>query len=223
MNINKQNLSDRFNGNESVSLKKRIRTIRANGQTVGAADFIDESNLGEPVQISLKNNDTVSHTVAVFAGALSSVEDIAAVAGEQVDAIVADGEFLKQSDKVLMTCDCPKLAFIQAHFTRNPTIVDAMQLGTDNASQFGQKIKHARFSPIKGNGYEEISPRTYLTQGQLDRTMVEIKNKPLILDDKHLFIVTVAAGRQLDLTLMLGASLDAAEALQNVRKAVFGE
>lgn len=223
MNINKQNLSDRFNGNESVSLKKRIRTSRANGQGVGVADFIDESNLGEPVQISLKNEDTVSHTVAVFAGSLTSVADIAAVAGEQVDAIVADGDFLKNGDTVLMKCDCPKLAFIQDHFKRNPTIVDAMQLGTDNAAQFGQKIKHARFSPIKGNGYDEISPRTYLTQGQLDRTMVEIKNKPLILDDKHLFIVTVAAGRQLDMTLMLGASLDVAEALRNVRAAALGE
>lgn len=101
MNINKQNLSDRFNGNESVSLKKRIRTSRANGHGVGAADFIDESNLGEPVQISLKNEDTVSHTVAVFSGSLTSVADIAAVAGEQVDAIVADGDFLKNGESVL--------------------------------------------------------------------------------------------------------------------------
>lgn len=223
MKINKNALSDRFTGGEAVSLKKRLRVSRANGQQVSVADLIDESNMGEPVQIQLENQDTVSHTVAVFAGSLTSVEDIAAIAGEKVDAIVAHGEFLKEDDKVLVAADCPKLAYIQDHFKRNPTRVDALQLGTDNASQFSQKIKVARFSPIKGNGYEEISPRVYLTQGQLDRTMVEIKDKPIILDDKHLFIVTLSAGRRLDVTLMLGSSIDAGEALNNICEAVFGK
>ncbi len=223
MKINKNTLSDRFTGSEAVSLKKRLRVNRANGQNVGVADLIDESNMGEPVQIQLENKDTASHTVAIFAGSLASVEDIATVAGENVDAIVAHGDFLKNGETVLVTADCPKLAYIQDHFKRNPTRVDALQLGTDNASQFSQKIKVARFSPIKGNGYEEISPRVYLTQGQLDRTMVEIKDKAFILDDKHLFIVTLSAGRRLDVTLMLGSSIDAGEALKNVCSAVLGE
>lgn len=225
MKINTGILSDRFTGRESVSLKKRMRIARANGAQVSVADLIDESNLGEPIQIQLENRDTnASHTVAIFAGSCVSVDEIAELAGERVDAIVAHGEFLADADEnVLMTCDCPKLAYIQKHFEKNPTRIDALQLGTDNAAQFGQKIKYARFSAIKGNGYDEISPRTYLTQGQLDRTMVEIKNRPFILDDKHLFIVTVAAGRTLDITMMVGASFDAGEALKNVSALVFGE
>ena len=222
--MRKEILSDRFTGKEKVSLKNRARRVsKATGDAFNMACLIDESKSGKPVQIGLQNLDKVSHTVAIFAGDLHSVDEIKNIAGESVDAIVSHGEFLKNGETLLLVCDCPKLEYIRRYLQRNPTRIDAFQLTTDNELQFANTLKLVEYSPFGGPVSDSITPKTYLTPEQFNRTMVEISNiKHFSLDHAHVFIVTIGAGRTLDMTLMLGSGFDSAAALQDMAEALIG-
>ena len=222
--MRKEILSDRFTGKEKVSLKNRARRVsKATGDAFNIACLIDESKSGKPVQIGLQNLDKVSHTVAIFAGDLHSVDEIKNIAGESVDAIVSHGEFLKNGETPLLVCDCPKLEYIRRYLQRNPTRIDAFQLTTDNELQFANTLKLVEYSPFGGPVSDSITPKTYLTPEQFNRTMVEISNiKHFSLDHAHVFIVTIGAGRTLDMTLMLGSGFDSAAALQDMAEALIG-
>ncbi len=222
--MRKEILSDRFTGKEKVSLKNRARRVsKATGDAFNMACLIDESKSGKPVQIGLQNLDKVSHTVAIFAGDLQSVDEIKNIAGESVDAIVSHGEFLKNGETPLLVCDCPKLEYIRRYLQRNPTRIDAFQLTTDNELQFANTLKLVEYSPFGGPVSDSITPKTYLTPEQFNRTMVEISNiKHFSLDHAHVFIVTIGAGRTLDMTLMLGSGFDSAAALQDMAEALIG-
>ena len=224
MSYNKEVLSDRFTGKEKVSLRNRARRVsKATGDSFNMACLIDESKSGKPVQIGLQNLDKVSHTVAIFAGDLQNIEEIKNLAGESVDAIVAHGAFLKSGDKDLMVCDCPKLEYIRRYMQRNPTRVDAFQLTTDNELQFANPMKLVEYSPFGGPVSDSITPKIYLRPEQLNRNMVEINNiKHFSLDHAHVFIVTVGAGRTLDMTMLIGSGFDAAAALQDMAEALIG-
>ena len=217
-------LTDNFTGKERVSLKNRARRVsKATGETFNLSNLIDESKAGKPVQISLQNLDTKSHTVALFAGDLLNVAEIKEIAGETVDAIVTHGEFLKDGNTPLMVCDCPKLEYIRRYIQRNPTRIDAFQLTTDNELQFANQMKLVEFSPFEGPISSTITPKTYLTPQQFNRTMVEIANiKHFPLGHDHVFMLTVGAGRTLDITMMLGAIFDASAGLQNMAEALVG-
>lgn len=222
--MRKEILSDRFTGKEKVSLKNRARRVsKATGDAFNMACLIDESKSGKPVQIGLQNLDKVSHTVAIFAGDLHSVDEIKNIAGESVDAIVSHGEFLKNGETPLLVCDCPKLEYIRRYLQRNPTRIDAFQLTTDNELQFANTLKLVEYSPFGGPVSDSITPKTYLTPEQFNRTMVEISNiKHFSLNHAHVFIVTIGAGRTLDMTLMLGSGFDSAAALQDMAEALIG-
>ena len=222
--MRKEILSDLFTGKEKVSLKNRARRVsKATGDAFNMACLIDESKSGKPVQIGLQNLDKVSHTVAIFAGDLHSVDEIKNIAGESVDAIVSHGEFLKNGETPLLVCDCPKLEYIRRYLQRNPTRIDAFQLTTDNELQFANTLKLVEYSPFGGPVSDSITPKTYLTPEQFNRTMVEISNiKHFSLDHAHVFIVTIGAGRTLDMTLMLGSGFDSAAALQDMAEALIG-
>ena len=222
--MRKEILSDRFTGKEKVSLKNRARRVsKATGDAFNMACLIDESKSGKPVQIGLQNLDKVSHTVAIFAGDLHSVDEIKNIAGESVDAIVSHGEFLKNGETPLLVCDCPKLEYIRRYLQRNPTRIDAFQLTTDNELQFANTLKLVEYSPFGGPVSDSITPKTYLTPEQFNRTRVEISNiKHFSLDHAHVFIVTIGAGRTLDMTLMLGSGFDSAAALQDMAEALIG-
>ncbi len=222
--MRKEILSDRFTGKEKVSLKNRARRVsKATGDAFNMACLIDETKSGKPVQIGLQNLDKVSHTVAIFAGDLHSVDEIKNIAGESVDAIVSHGEFLKNGETPLLVCDCPKLEYIRRYLQRNPTRIDAFQLTTDNELQFANTLKLVEYSPFGGPVSDSITPKTYLTPEQFNRTMVEISNiKHFSLDHAHVFIVTIGAGRTLDMTLMLGSGFDSAAALQDMAEALIG-
>lgn len=222
--MRKEIFSDRFTGKEKVSLKNRARRVsKATGDAFNMACLIDESKSGKPVQIGLQNLDKVSHTVAIFAGDLHSVDEIKNIAGESVDAIVSHGEFLKNGETPLLVCDCPKLEYIRRYLQRNPTRIDAFQLTTDNELQFANTLKLVEYSPFGGPVSDSITPKTYLTPEQFNRTMVEISNiKHFSLDHAHVFIVTIGAGRTLDMTLMLGSGFDSAAALQDMAEALIG-
>lgn len=222
--MRKEILSDRFTGKEKVSLKNRARRVsKATGDAFNMACLIDESKSGKPVQIGLQNLDKVSHTVAIFAGDLHSVDEIKNIAGESVDAIVSHGEFLKNGETPLLVCDCQKLEYIRRYLQRNPTRIDAFQLTTDNELQFANTLKLVEYSPFGGPVSDSITPKTYLTPEQFNRTMVEISNiKHFSLDHAHVFIVTIGAGRTLDMTLMLGSGFDSAAALQDMAEALIG-
>ena len=222
--MRKEILSDRFTGKEKVSLKNRARRVsKATGDAFNMACLIDESKSGKPVQIGLQNLDKVSHTVAIFAGDLHSVDEIKNIAGESVDAIVSHGEFLKNGETPLLVCDCPKLEYIRRYLQRNPTRIDAFQLTTDNELQFANTLKLVEYSPFGGPVSDSITPKPYLTPEQFNRTMVEISNiKHFSLDHAHVFIVTIGAGRTLDMTLMLGSGFDSAAALQDMAEALIG-
>ena len=222
--MKKNILTDNFTGKEKVSLKNRARRMsKATGDAFNMACLIDESKAGKPVQIGLTNLDKVSHTVAIFAGELTNIDEIKNIAGESVDAIVAHGAFLKEGDKDLMVCDCPKLEYIRRYLRRSPRRVDAFQLTTDNELQFANPMKLVEYSPFGGPVSDSITPKIYLRPEQLNRNMVEINNiKHFSLDHAHVFIVTVGAGRTLDMTMLIGSGFDAAAALQDMAEALIG-
>ena len=225
----KHSISDRFTGGVSLRAKANRMASKASGESALAMVF-DESMMNSSVRIKLTNECKTSKRIAVFPGALSSVEAIAAVAGLHVDAIAVDGKVLEVNegtsespDLKQVTCICPNLAFIQDEFAHSPQRINGIQLQTDNEAQFFEPIEVAEFNAVRNFGAEEIKPSQYLDPANSNKTLVLINDfRHLQLDRNHIMVVTLAAGRQLDMSLTLGARLSSGQLLQDAAVALIG-
>ena len=228
--MSKVSISDRFTGvSKSLRAKANRLASKASGETAMAMIF-DESMLNDSVRIKLTNECTTAKRIAIFPGALNTVDMIASVAGLAVDAIAQEGTVLEVNEGTTespvlkhVNCTCPNLAFIQDEFCHNPQRISGLQLQTDNEAQFMESIEVAEFNATRNFGKEEIKPSQYLDPANSNKTLVLINDfKHLQLDRNHVMIVTLAPGRSLDLSLTLGARFSAGQLLQDAAAAIIG-
>lgn len=218
----KHSISDRFNG-AIGSLRSKAHKVasRATGESAMALIF-DESMMNSSVRVKLQNNCTTAKRIAVFPGGLTTIDQIFAVAGLQVDAIAREGEVMKDGDKAV-TCVCPNLAFIQDEFAHSPQRINGIQLQTDNESQFFEPIVVTEFNAVRNFGADELKPSQYLDPANSNKTLVLINDlKHFQLDRNHVMVVTLAPGRSLDISLTLGARFSAGQLLQDAACALIG-
>ena len=218
----KHSISDRFNGAiGSLRAKAHKVASRATGESAMALIF-DESMMNSSVRVKLQNDCTTAKRIAVFPGGLTTIDQIAAVAGLQVDAIAREGEVMKDGDKAV-TCVCPNLAFIQDEFAHSPQRINGIQLQTDNESQFFEPIVVTEFNAARNFGADELKPSQYLDPANSNKTLVLINDlKHFQLDRNHVMVVTLAPGRSLDISLTLGARFSAGQLLQDAACALIG-
>lgn len=217
-------LTDRFNG-VATSLKARAKRVsKATGDSMNVSVLFDETKKDATVQISIENHDKVSRRIALFAGDLLSVEEIQKVAGIDVDAIANDGVVITDAEKnPLVEVSCKNLAYLQRFIVRNPTRISAIQLSTDNESQFYNPITLSKFGPTRTYGSQDIKPSSYLDPSNPNKTMCVIDNlKHFQLDHAHVLDFTVGSGRRLEISLQLGTSIDTAETLDESAKILIG-
>ena len=226
----KTSISDRFTG-KAASLRAKANRLasKATGESALAMIF-DESMMNASVRIKLSNGCSTSKRIAVFPGALTTTAAISAVAGLNVDAIAVEGQVLEVNEGTTespslkhVTCICPNLAYIQDEFSHSPQRISGLQLQTDNEAQFFEPIEIAEFNAVRNFGADEIKPSQYLDPANSNKTLVLINDlKHFQLDRNHIMVVTLAAGRQLDICLTLGARLSASQLLQDAACAVIG-
>lgn len=226
----KHSISDRFNG-AIGSLRSKANKVasRATGESAMALIF-DESMMNSSVRVKLQNNCTTAKRIAVFPGGLTTIDQIAAVAGLQVDAIAVEGTVLTVNEGTTeapvnknVTCVCPNLAFIQDEFAHAPQRINGIQLQTDNESQFFEPIVVTEFNAVRNFGADELKPSQYLDPANSNKTLVLINDlKHFQLDRNHVMVVTLAPGRSLDISLTLGARFSAGQLLQDAACALIG-
>lgn len=226
----KHSISDRFNG-AIGSLRSKAHKVasRATGESAMALIF-DESMMNSSVRVKLQNNCTTAKRIAVFPGGLTTIDQIAAVAGLQVDAIAVEGTVLTVNEGTTeapvnktVTCVCPNLAFIQDEFAHAPQRINGIQLQTDNESQFFEPIVVTEFNAVRNFGADELKPSQYLDPANSNKTLVLINDlKHFQLDRNHVMVVTLAPGRSLDISLTLGARFSAGQLLQDAACALIG-
>lgn len=222
----KPSISNRFAGGIG-SLRERANRLvkKASGESALAMIF-DESMLSSSIRIQLTNNFSVSKRIAVFPGALSTKEMIAAVAGLAVDAIAVEGTVITDGESTPTTveCVCPNLAFIQDEFSHAPQRISGLQLQTNSEAQFFEPIEVAEFNAVRNYGTEQIKPSDYLDPKNLNAKLVNINNlKHFQIDRNHVLVVTLAPGCSLDMSFTLGARLSLGQLLQDAAVALIGE
>ena len=204
--MNKQNIvSDNYAG---MTLRDEVkkRSRKSGISNFSGETFIDERNEGMNIQIKLENKSNVDKRIALFAGDLESVEEIASVVGITVDAIAKEGAVISESETPKVICTAKNLAYLQRFIKRNPTRISKLQLTTD------EKL-----------GTQAFVPMTYKNPGDQSEKMVVIDFKHLQLDDQTVLDVVIAAGRTLYLSFFFGASNNAAYTLDAQARELIGD
>lgn len=222
----KPSISNRFAGGIG-SLRERANRLvkKASGESALAMIF-DESMLSSSIRIQLTNHFSVAKRIAVFPGALSSKEMIAAVAGLAVDAIAKEGVVITDGEQnpTTVECVCPNLQFIQDEFSHAPQRISGLQLQTNSEAQFFEPIEMTEFNAVRNYGTEQIKPSDYLDPKNLNAKLVNINNlKHFQIDRNRVLVVTLAPGCSLDMSFTLGARLNLGQLLQDAAVALIGE
>lgn len=210
-------LSNNFTGgsSEAPRLKGRVKRNKATGgNALDLGVLFDDTKFGRKIQVTLKNNDSANHHIALFAGMLKTVDEIAAVAGVSVDAIASNGVVLGTSSDQKLVCSCKNLEVIQRYIQEHPTRILSLQLSTDDESQWYLPITISKFDITRTLGSEEIMPSGYLKPSSPNAKLVVIDDiKHFQVDDRTILDFVVGAGRQLQISIELGESIDSAVTL----------
>lgn len=227
--MNKNRISDRFNGDESIRLRSRAkRYCKATGNSDNALDMsiiFDEFKNDDTLLVSINNTGAKTHRVALFAGALTTPDQIKKVAGVDVDCVAKEGLQVEETSgdggKVSITCD--NLDYIQDYIRHNPTRVNAMQLSASDASQLYRPVTITKFNIFGSQGSKGIKPNAYLKPSNNNDKMCIIDDiKHLQLDGNTIMDFEVLAGKRLDIAFQFGASFDSANILKDAAHVVLG-
>lgn len=219
----KANLSDRFTGGnvQAPSLKGRAKKNRATGAALDMSILFDNTKAGQAILVRLFNKDTEDHRIALFHGMLKSTAEVSALAGVSVDALATDGIVLGDASNQKLICSCKNLDVIQRYISAHPTRISSIQLSADNESQWFLPITISKFGITRNYGSQEITPNTYLDPANPNKTLVTIDNlKHFQVDDQTVLDFKIGAGRELQISLVLGESMDAATTLDEAAHAL---
>lgn len=201
----------------SMSYKNmaKRRQNKANGsEGVSVIDFINEDQIGQTLQTTIKNESETDITVALYPGRLTTKEQIARYAGLDVDYVASEGE-IKNGETLIATITSKTLNLAKDWIRDHPMRFCLLKVSVDSESQLSKEIGIASFALGKKNGSETIRPIEHQKAENNNTKLVEIPVS-MQLDDATVFYVEVGAKHQLDLSLQIVSEVNTAYALNDI-------
>lgn len=200
-NLSKE-LSNRYDGiNRSDEQELRIARSIARFSGIG----LDKAASGLTVTLNIKNTGSAAKTICLFPGDLKDVDEIKKVVGKEVDGIA--GTTIADVEVTSNQC----IPYIQRFVARNPTSIISASLSVDNEAQLSHAIEFTQSSPFRSLGSQLVVPKSHQKSGDANTKLVEVPFVTTQLDDQTQMMVTVGAGRSMEITLFMGASANIAQ------------
>lgn len=203
-------LSNKFNGGKAVSNEKIARVAKmADGGIAGL--LLCNGENGTVIRITISSTAEVDKTICLFPGALTSVQQLASIAGVRVDMIAAHGGDSNQKIDI----NCPNIAFYQKEMAHTPTRIKSIMVDADNARQLSYPLEFAAFGLINQRGQEPLFLTNYKDPKNNNDKMVVVNDLAwLQLDRYKAMYVTIGAGRSVTIELTVGERFNPASILE---------
>jgi hypothetical protein len=203
------------NNYEGMSPEQEIALRRTRDLQRFSGPLFDVSTFGLTKSIGIVNSGASEKAIAIFTGSLTSIEEILEVAGVNVDAIAAEGTV----GDITVTGEA--LEYARRFFNRNPTRVIELQVSVSSQIQLSRKIRVFRgISPFGNPASVNIVPKEHQKSSDSNVNLVSIPIKELQIDDQSLWVVNVAAGQSIDITIFTGAGRNDAQLLSKVGEVI---
>ncbi|MDR2683955.1 MAG: hypothetical protein LBB53_01065 [Prevotellaceae bacterium] len=202
-------MSNRYDGYNFEEEKKLRKTL---GLAKFSGSFFDTTEVALTKTVSFSNTAEVSKKIAIFPANMLSVAEIAVVAGMTVDGIAG-------STITGITEVSEGMQYAQRHYVRNPTRVTEIQVSVNNQAQLALPIEVKMVSPHRSLESIKIYPKQHQRASDSNVNLVSIPTNGLQIDDQTIWVVTVGAGKTIDLTFFVGASRNDALLLKRAGEA----
>lgn len=196
-----KNLTDRYDGLTREE-SQEIRIARSVARFSGVS--IDRAASGLTITLNIKNTGTSAKTICLFPGDLKDADEIKKVVGKEVAGIA--GETITDIEVTSNQC----IPYVQRFVSRNPTEIMSASLSVDNESQLSHTIEFTQSSPFRSLGSQLVVPKSHQKSGDANTKLVEVPFVTTQLDDQTQMMITIGAGRSMEITLFMGAMKNAA-------------
>lgn len=211
-------VSDRFNGGKNLlqSAGREISKMTSEGMF---GLLLDNEEDGSVIRVSIDcSSESTDKTICLFAGGLTSVEQLAAIAGVTVNYIAAHG---KNGETNI---NCPNLAYYQQEVAAVPTRIKSIMVEADNATQLSFPLQIAAFGLTAQYGQDRIVLTKYKSAKNSNSLMVNVDDIAWMqLDRYKALFLTVGAGRKVDISFEVGERFNAAGILESFAATLLGK
>jgi len=213
-------ISDRINGGKSLmeNAGKAISKMTSEGMF---GLLLDNEENGSVIRISIDASSAAADkAICLFAGGLTSVAELSAIAGVTVDLLAAHGTDSTHN----VTVNCPNLAYYQREIAQVPTRIKSIMVEADNATQLSYPLQIAGFDLTAKNGQDKINLTKYKSAKANNAGLVEVNDIAWMqLDRYKALFLTVGAGRKVDLTFEVGERFNPASVLEHFADLIVGK
>ena len=186
--------------------------------------------LGLKFQCKIVNGDSSDKKIAILAGPFfnlgtsvtqsgSSPYAVSAVAvhahdtteinagGFTVDGIMDDGTV---ATSTVCTALIPtfKIREFREFLRFNPQVLTELQIQADNAAVFSETITFSQWTPMYDTGKQYLNLSNYYDPYQNQATKIVIKDINMILSNRTVMIMNIAAGRTVTFTFVFGGEVN---------------
>lgn len=165
-----------------------------------ASSFIDEDNCGKRFQFTVKNTS-----------------DAAVKVNLNPAVVVADYQDLKEGEVAtgVTAAGSPRsIQTLLAYVAKNPTRIQAIKMKVDDASQLDEPLVLRHETPWASYTEEQRIPSDFQDQNTNRENIADINDiQGWLLSSEDTMLLTVGAGRTVNISITFGASLDTAQAL----------
>lgn len=182
------------------------------------ADFAggNVASKGERFGIKITNTGTAAadKALALIPAIFDTAAKIATHTGRTCDAIMADGTVITTADAQVVCTGTPKTIFSLLQYIKyNPTIVLGAKMRVDDQEQFDESFYYVKVKPTGQLQDREIAPSVFKNENQNNDLLATVPFNGIQFDNQTVLLLTVRAGRTINIDLFLGASLNTAAAL----------
>lgn len=160
---------------------------------------LDKAASGLTITLNIKNTGSAAKTICLFPGDLKDVDEIKKVVGKEVDGIAGT----TIADVEVTSSQC--IPYIQRFVARNPTSIISASLSVDNEAQLSHAIEFTQSSPFRSLGSQLVVPKSHQRSGDANTKLVDVPFVTTQLDDQTQMMVTIGAGRSMEITLYVGS------------------
>lgn len=199
--ILEEDLTNRYDG-LTREAEQDLRIARSVARFSGVS--IDRAASGLTITLNVKNTGASAKTICLFPGDLKNADEIKKVVGKEVAGIA--GETI--TDIEISSNQC--IPYVQRFVSRNPTAIISASLSVDNEAQLSHAIEFTQSSPFRSLGSQLIVPKSHQKSGDANTKLVEVPFVTTQLDDQTQMMITIGAGRSMEITLFMGAMQNSA-------------
>lgn len=186
--------------------------IHVDKNLLGIKEFSGVSNeLKGPFQgpnvsfaVSNTGSSAEARLLAISAGWYDQAADIKDSNGKVVDAILKDGEVIETADKkVIATGKNCKVIDVQKMFAKTPCRIKSIRVKVDDAAQLDEEIQILELTPSGPSIIARIIPSSAKNEDNSDPKMasVSLLENNIVLGEDRIFLMNLAAGRTVTLTV----------------------